>query len=125
MSSCVNGVLPPFGRRTVAFGSIVAFFGSKVVKNDSTWLYPRAQKIFVAIATAAVAPSGKGGGSNSRNQVSPFASLAVKPGCAPEVFSLISTHFDGLGGAPIIGPRTSSSVVMARVPILLVNQLES
>ena len=37
-SSCVNGVRLPFGRRTVAFGSIVVFFGSNVVRNDSTWL---------------------------------------------------------------------------------------
>ncbi len=38
MSSCVNGVRLPFGRRTVAFGSIVVFLGSNVVRNDSTWL---------------------------------------------------------------------------------------
>ena len=53
-------------------------------------------------ATAPVAPSGNSGGSNSRNQVSPLASLAVKPGCAPAVFSLISTQCDGSGGAPTI-----------------------
>ena len=54
-----------------------------------------------------------------------MASLAVKPGCAPEVFSRISTQFDGSGGAPTFGPRTSSSFVIGLVPMRLVNQLES
>ena len=38
MSSRVNGVRLPDGRRTVAFGSISARFGSNVVRNVSTWL---------------------------------------------------------------------------------------
>ena len=29
----------------------------------------------------------------------PWASVAAKPGCAPEIFSLISTHFEESGGA--------------------------
>src|SRR5690349_15561601 len=93
--------------------------------NDSTWLYPSAQKILVAMATDAVAPSGKYRGSNSRNHVSPRPSRAVKPGCAPLVFSRTSTHFDGSGGRPTIGPRVNSSTVSERVPMRLVNQLES
>src|SRR5262245_37514030 len=77
------------------------------------------------MATAAVAPSGNSGGSNSRNQVSPLASLAVKPGCMPDVFSRITTHFDGSGGAPTFVPRTSSSIVKGLLPTRFVNQLES
>ena len=79
----------------------------------------------VAIATAAVAPSGYSGGSNSRNHVSPRASRAVKPGWAPEVFSRISTHFEGSGGAPMMGPRAICSTDTGTVPMRLVNQLES
>ena len=75
--------------------------------------------------TAPVAPPGAHGGSNWRNQVSPLASAAVKPGCAPAVFSRITIHFDGSGGAPTFGPRVMSSVVIGRVPMRLVNQLES
>src|SRR5262245_48414427 len=75
--------------------------------------------------TDPVAPSGAHGGSNSRNQVSPLASLAVKPGCEPDVFSLNSTHFDGSGGAPTCGPRVISSAEIGRAPMRLVNQFES
>src|SRR5262245_28054433 len=77
------------------------------------------------MTTAAVAASGLYGGSNSRNHVSPVASLAVMPACAPDVFSLKMTHREGSGGAPTLGPRTTSSIVSALVPMRLVNQLES
>src|SRR6185503_21227792 len=77
------------------------------------------------MTTDPVAASGAHGGSNSRNQVSPLASFAVKPGCEPDVFSLNNTHFDGSGGAPTTGPRLISSAVIGRVPMRLVNQLES
>src|SRR5688500_17496163 len=77
------------------------------------------------MATAPVAAPGAHLGSKARNQVSPFASVAVKPGCAPDDFSRISTHFDGSGGAPTFGPRASSSALIGREPIRLVNQLES
>ena len=33
----------------MAFGSMSARLGSNVVRNDSTWLYPNAQKNFVAV----------------------------------------------------------------------------
>src|SRR5262245_40084856 len=77
------------------------------------------------MTTDAVAPSRNFGGSNSRNHVSPLASLAVKPGWAPAVFSRMSVHLDGSGGAPTFGPRVSASTVMGVVPIRFVNQLES
>ena len=46
------------------------------------------------------------GGTTSR----PWRRSAVKPGWAPEVFSLISTHFDGSGGVPTLGRAMSSSL---------------
>ena len=49
----------------------------------------------------------------------------MKPGWAPDVFSLMSTQRDGSGGAPRLGPRTISSTVTVVVPIRFVNQLES
>jgi hypothetical protein len=49
----------------------------------------------------------------------------VNPGCAPDVFSLVSTHRDGSGGVPTLGPRVSCSGVIGVVPIRLVNQFES
>src|SRR5215203_5037882 len=102
-SSRTNRVRLPFGRRTVAFGSNVAFFGSKFVRNNSTWLYPSAQKILDAMTIAAVSPSGYSGESKVMNHVSPLASNAVNPGWAPALFSLINTHFDASGGAPRTG----------------------
>ena len=86
---------------------------------------PSAQKIFVAMATDAVAPSGYAGASNSRNQVSPLASLAVNPGCIPAAFSRMSTHRDGSGGTPTLAPRSISAALRGVVPIRFVNQLES
>src|SRR5262245_56168703 len=94
-SSRVAGVRLPFGLLIVAFGEISTFFRSNVVRNDSTWLYPSAQKIFVATDTAPVAPFGNSGGSNSRNHVCPFPSMAVKPGWTPDVFSLMSVQCEG------------------------------
>jgi hypothetical protein len=54
-----------------------------------------------------------------------LASLAVTPGLPPADFCLKMTHFDGSGGAPRFGPRTSSSMLTVRAPTRLVNQLES
>ena len=48
-------------------------------RNDSTWLYPSAQNTFDAIATAAVAPSGKCTGSNWMNHVSPLGVDRCEP----------------------------------------------
>ena len=43
----------------------------------------------------------------------------------PDVFSRVSIHFDGSGGAPTLAPRIICSGVIAVVPIRLVNQFES
>ena len=41
-----------------------------------------------------------------RELSSPYPdSPSGKPGWEPDVFSLISSHFEGSGGAPTIGPR--------------------
>ena len=98
MSSLVNGVRLPFGRRIVAFGSIG---GLLRIEGGQ-------ERFHLVVAER---PEDLGGDRHgrgrafrelrrieSRNQVSPLASIAVKPGCAPAVFSRISTHFDGSGG---------------------------
>ena len=74
---------------------------------------------------APVAPFGFDGGSNEMNQVSPLASRAVNPGAYPDDFSRMMVHFSGAGGGPALGPRTTSSTDTARLPMRLVNQLES
>src|SRR5262245_31152682 len=79
----------------------------------------------LAMAMAAVAPLGFEGGSNETNHVSPFPSLAVKPGANPDDFSRVSVHREASGGWPLMGPVASSAAVSVRVPTRLVNQLES
>src|SRR6218665_2201791 len=124
-SSSVIGVLLPDGRLLVAAGSMTAVPGVNDVRKYSTWLYPSAQKILVEITSAAVAPRGFFFASNETNQVSRLASLAVKPGAAPALFSRVSVHRCAAGAGPATGPRCSSSAVIGRLPIRLVNQLES
>ncbi len=70
-------------------------------------------------------PSGSSEKSKERNQVSPLASFAVKPGEKPAPFSRISTHRSVLGGGPTLGPRTISSTDGVRARIRFVNQPES
>ena len=85
MSSVVNGVRAPDGRAMVALGSIVALAGSNVGDerldlvvaerpeelrrdHDGRRCRPRVHRLI-----------------ECRNQVSPLASCAVKPGLAPDV----------------------------------------
>src|SRR5215203_5105461 len=74
---------------------------------------------------AAVAPSGLAGASKDTNQVSPAASFAVNPAANPEVFSRMIVQDEGSGGGPLLGPLINSSLFRVRVPMRLVNQLES
>src|SRR5262245_55334418 len=74
---------------------------------------------------APVAPSGEFGGSNDTNHVWPLASIAVKPGAKPPLFSRVMVQRSGLGGGPEFGPRTKSSAEAAGGRMRFVNQLES
>ncbi len=74
---------------------------------------------------APVAPSGLVGASKDTNHVSPRASWAVNPAAKPLDFSRMTVHDASSGGAATFGPVTSSSADSPRVPIRLVNQLES
>ena len=127
MSSQVNGVRLPFGRRSVAFGSNAMFFGSSVVRYDLDLVVAERPEDLGRDCDGLRWPLPRSMGDRTRrNHVSPLASRAVKPGCTPDVFSLITVHFDGSGGAPTIGPRRQ---LLGRdrgsVPIRFVNQLES
>ena len=74
---------------------------------------------------APIRPRDSPAASKLTNQVSPFGSVQVKPGENPADFARMIVHLPGAGGRPSIGPRTASSFETGRVPMRLVNQLES
>ena len=70
-------------------------------------------------------PRGSRADRSSRTRSLRSESVAVKPGEKPADFARVIVHLPVAGGAPSIGPRTASSIEIGRVPMRLVNQLES